>query len=297
MTRTTTGWTDASSPRWGEQHAIAALALVAAAVAGLLAAADPAAAAVAVLVAVVVTAVLPLGYDGFMGLLVGLLAAAGLVGAKQLAGAWTPASFWRSLLTTLLLLLLGWAAGRLGKRLRAGGRAAPASQDVAAFGSLGLVHEAAALARLEEEATRAERHRRPLSLLLVRTSVIDSSIDPPSAAAAQRVTARQLEAALRLTDVPFALSPDVIGAILPETAEDGAWEVVGSVLERAADATFTDRARRMRLRLGDHAELAAGIASAPGDGREAGQLLAAALASLDAGLPAGTPDDRPVDGL
>lgn len=284
MTRRTTGSTEAR-PRWGEQHALAGLALVTAAAAGLLGAADPALTAAAVLVAVSAAALIPLAFDGFVGLLVGLLAAAGLAAAKQLTGTWTVESFWRSLLTTLLLLLLGWAAGRVGKRLSAGERAVPRTADVAAFGSLGLVQEAAAVARLEEEAARAERHHRPLSLLLLQTRVTDDELDQASLDAAQRVAARQLEAALRLTDVPFALSPDLVGAILTETGEEGAWEVAGSILERAADATFTDRARRTRLRLGDHADLAAGIASAPEDGRGARQLLAAALASLGASVP------------
>lgn len=283
--------------RWGERQLLAGVSTVAAVTAGVLAASDPLPAALAVLLAVVVTVVVPLGFDGFVGLLVGLLASSGLVVAKQLTGSWTPEAFGRSLLTTGALLLAGWAAGRLGKRLRAMGGRPPTTEDVAMFGSMGLVDAAAATARLEEEAMRAVRHGRPLSVLLMRTTATDDALDPASTAAALRVAARHLEAALRRTDVPFALSPEVVGAILPETGPEGAWEVAGSVVESAVDSSFTHRARRERVRLGEHTDIAAGIASVPIDGRDAESLLSAALASLGdveraeagVGSPGGTP--------
>lgn len=290
MRRATAGLTD-NVPRWGERQLFAGVVAVTAATSGVLAASDPLPAALAVLLAITVTAVVPLGFDGFVGLLVGLLSSTVLVLAKQLAGAWTPESFGRSLLTTAALLLSGWAAGRLGKRLRALPGRPGRAEDVAVFGSLGLVDGAAATARLEEETSRAARHSRPLSVLLMRTSITDPALDPASAAAALRVAARHLEAALRLTDVPFALSPELVGAILTETGPEGAWEVAGSLLETAADAGFTHRTGRERIRLGEHADIATGIASMPVDGRDAKSLLSAALASL--GEDVGAVADRP----
>jgi hypothetical protein len=239
--------------------------------------------------AVVLAGIVPLAFDGLVGLLVGLLAAAGLAGAKQLLGTWTFASFDRSLLTTVLLLLLGWAAGRLGKRLRARVQNSPArrNQEAMAFGSLGLIPEVAALARLEEEVERAMRHGRPLSVIVVRTTLMDSTLDEDTASGARRVAARQFESALRRTDVPFALAADLLGAVLVETSDAGAWEVAAIVLERAAEAGFADRGRRGRLTLREYAELSAGISSLPDDGTDAQSLLDAAIAALDS--PAGTP--------
>jgi GGDEF domain-containing protein len=270
---------------------------VAAAVAGLVSAADPSPTRVAVLLAVVVAATLPLAFDGLVGVLVGLLAAAGLAGAKQLLGTWTFASFGRSLLTSLLLILLGWSTGRLGKRLRARANTAPAhrDQDAMAFGSLGLIPEAAALARLDEEVDRATRHRRPLSVILVRTTLTDATLDEDTASRARRVAARQFEGALRRTDVPFALAADMLGAVLVETNSDGAWEVAANVLERAGAVGFADRGRRHRLTLQEYAELSAGIASLPEDGTEAQDLLSVALAALDAQVLTRTPSATGVE--
>lgn len=286
MTRAIPGSTDEPEvePSWTESHSIAATAIAAAAVAGLVSAADPVPVRIAVLVAVVVAALVPLPFDGLVGLLVGLLAASALAGTKQLLDAWTFDSFGRSLLTTGLLLLVGWASGRLGKRLRTRGRVpvAARSRDVTAFGSLGLIPEAAALARLEEEVERATRHGRPLSLVLLRTTLTDSTLDEDAAAGARRVAARQFESALRRTDVPFALAADLMGAILVETSAGGAWEVAAYVLEQAATAGFADRGRRGRLTLAEYADLSAGIASLPDDGRHAQALLDVALAALDA---------------
>ncbi|MFC5380882.1 hypothetical protein [Aquipuribacter nitratireducens] len=279
MRHQTAGSTEPRRRRpWGERQAFAAVALVTAAVVGALTVGDPAVPATATLVAVAVCAVVPVAADGLVGLLVGLLSAAALVVVRQWTGAWTPESFGRSLATTVLLLLLGWAVGRLGKRLRGSSRPEPSLAQAAAFGSMGLVTEVVAEARLEEEALRAQRHRRVLSVMLVRTSVVDGSAD--RADAAQRVAARHVEAALRRTDVPFALAPDLVGAILPETPAEGAWQVAGSLLERVADTTFTDRDERSRQRLGDHATVAVGIATLPDDGADARTLLAAALRSL-----------------
>jgi GGDEF domain-containing protein len=78
--------------------------------------------------------------------------------------------------------------------------------------------------------------------------------------AAHRAVARLVETLLRDTDVPFALGPNELGAILPETSAAGAWDVVGPVLDAATRAAFTVRQQDERRSLVECAELSAGLA-------------------------------------
>lgn len=274
MARLTTAWT--------EQHRGVAVVLTAAAAAGVVAGLHDGWVLAAAAAAVLVTVVTALRLDGFGGIVVGLATSAAVIAAKQLGDRWTADGFWISLALTLSLLALGWSIGRLSSSL---GRAArsPAIVGVQpAFRSLGLLSEADALDRLDDEILRSRRHRRPLCVLVLRT-VVPDGVSPIVRDGAARAVARTLEGRLPPTDVPFALAPEVLGAILPESDERVAWDLVGPILDAAASASFGDRDAGTRHSVGDHAELLVGIAALEDGHATAGDLLAAARAAVDVG--------------
>ncbi len=277
MGRLTSAWTD--------RHVAVALALAAAAAMGAVAMAEPAPYDVVVGVLLLLAAAAGLSTDPFGGIVSGLAAAAVAVAAKQLGGAWSPSSFATSVVTTLGLLVLGWVCGLAGGRLRTRRGDSPADPGAAgsspAFGSLGLLTAEYALPRLEDEMARARRHGRPLAVLLVRMYVTDDSLDDRARRAARRSVARLLESLLRETDVPFALTPEEIGAILPETDTVAAWDIAGPVIEAASHASFTDRETGDRRGLADSVELHASLVALTDDLSRAEDLLRAARAALD----------------
>lgn len=258
---------------WTEQHVPVALALVAASLTGAVAMAVAAPYSSYGLAAVVLTAVCTLFLDAFGGLVLGFATAAAVVLALRLSGHWTAASFVTDLALVLGLVATGWLAGMVSAGIHArrvgeeeGGGTRPA------YGSLGLVTAEVAESRLEEEVMRARSHGRPLSVVVIRVTIIDPALDANARNAAQRAVARLVESMLRDTDVPFASPPDEFGAILPETDGPTAWEVLGPVLDAAARAAFTVREQDERRNLVDCAELHVGLATL-GDQTSGGTAL------------------------
>ena len=267
---------------WTDRHVAAALGLLVAAAGGAAAVAQPGRQWVVALSAVLATAVLALFFDAFGGLIVGLATAAATVLAQQLAGQWTAENFLTSLALVLALILLGWSAGvvsgRLHRQRRTAGEAEGVDPVTPAYGSLGLLTADVALARADEEVVRARRHDRPLTVLVLRVTLVDESLDAAARTAAHRAVARLLETLLRETDVPFALSDNELGALLTETDFAGAWDVVAPVLEAASRAAFTVRQDDERRRLVDAAELHAGLAVLGRTHPDADSLVAGARA-------------------
>lgn len=280
-----------------------AVALVAAAAAGMTVMAEPAPLDAVGAVLVVAAALVCVRLDAFGGIAFGVAAAAAFVGVKQLLGAWDAASFWVSLASAVALVLLGWAVS-----VAAGAARPPGQQDIAggslapaAYGSLGLITGDVAASRLEEEVSRARRHGRPLSLVLFVTRLADDDVPEGTHRAARRSVARLVETLLRETDVPFALVEDEVGAILPETGPDDGWQLVGRLLDGLGSASFASRGGGERMRLADHAEVLVGLARLEDGHRDGQQLLAAARRAalpsedqLSAGLEPAV--ERPVVG-
>ena len=263
---------------WTEQHVPIALALLVAALAGAVAVVEPGPYPLIGLAAVVATALGGLFLDAFGGLVLGVGAAAAMILGRRLTGRWTPESFETSLVLVLSLVTLGWLVGMVSAGVH-GRQGADSGGDDAvtpAYGSLGLLTADVAAARLEEEVARARSHHRPLAVVVVHVRIIDRDLDPLAREAAHRAVARLLETLLRDTDVPFALSPDELGAILPETDAAAAWEVLGPVLDAATHAAFTVRAQDERRNLVDCVELTAGLAALADEPTDAGTLLAVA---------------------
>ena len=204
----------------------------------------PQSAFVAAVVALV--AVVSLATDLFGGLVLGLAGAAALVVVKRVTGYWDSSIFWPSLVQTVALLAVGGMAGRAGRALGTSGGLAPApTADVRplapVYGSLGLLPAHVALARLDEEVERARVHRRPLTLVMFVTTITEATLDPEAREAALRAVARLVESQVRVIDVPFAVSVDQVGVILPETGWSDAWDLVGPIVDAINRAHFVVR--------------------------------------------------------
>ncbi len=264
---------------WTKQHARVA-ALAATIVAAEAAAAyEPGYYRLTSSLVIVVTVVAALFVDGFGGIVVGVAGAAAAITLKRFTGAWTDDTFTTSLALTVALVTVAWLAGMVSSDVHN----RPLSRDpdaplAAAQGSLGLLPGDAALARLEDEFIRARQHRRPLSVVVLSIHVTET-LDAVARQSASRSVARLLETLLRDTDVPFALAPSEIGAILPETSGTDAWDVISPVLDAASHATFTVREQGERRSLADVAEVRTGLASLTDRDYDASALLAAARTS------------------
>ena len=278
--RLTSGWTD--------RHVVVAVAVVAAGITGVLTRAERAPFHLVVGVALVATVGLALSLNAFGGMVAGIAAAAGVIAAQQWSGAWDEDVFLGSVESTLGLVVVGGLVGMAGSRLR-GREVVDGPGPAPAYGSLGLLTAEVALSRLDEEIARARQHARPLTVVLVWTDITDQTLSEDARRRAHRTVARLVESLLRETDVPFALTTDEVGAILPETNADAAWQLVGPVMDAATRASFTVREEDQRRSLADCAELHAGLVSLSEDCADADELMAAARRSVheDEALPPG----------
>jgi GGDEF domain-containing protein len=212
-----------------------------------------------VAVAVVVAALPSLALDVWGGALVGLAVAALLVAVRQAADLWGPDVFGPALVETVALFAVGALAGRAGARLRPVTRPAAGSHIAPVHGSLGLIDEAAATARLEEEVIRSRRYGRTVSLALLDVHLTEDGLPVEGRRAACRAVARLVEGRSEPAHVPFALADDRFGIVMPDTGAAAAWEVVGRVLEAVGTTEVTYGAGRISRSLHDTVEVLAGI--------------------------------------
>jgi GGDEF domain-containing protein len=193
------------------------------------------------------------------GLVIGLLGAAALVGARQVLGRWDVDEFWYALAQVLGVVVVGVSAGAVGSRLRWGTGGAVAG-DGPVRPALGLLGPDDAIVRLDEEVERARDHRRPVSLLLVDVDLLDQGLDEEGRRRALRAVARTFESRLLPSDVPFAATDDFLGAILPETGTAMAWDRVARVLDAVREVRFSGGADDRQRPLSDVVTLHIGLA-------------------------------------
>ena len=279
MARVTTDWT--------EQHISVAGAMLSTAITGGLAALGEGPYAVWGIAALLLTVLGAMATDAFGGIVAGFVGAAVVITARQLGGAWTPADFGQALALSFCLVVVGWATGIASVRMRPAVDVRAVADAEPAFGSLGLLPAPLALARLDEEVTRARRHGRPLTVVLLLTEATDPELTWAARSALHRTVARLVESLVPDTAVPFALAPDEVGAILPETDEQAAWDLLGPVVDAAGRASFTVREQDDRRSLADCAELHAGLVQLSDDTPDADRLLAALEDTVRAGAAAG----------
>jgi hypothetical protein len=122
-----------------------------------------------------------------------------------------------------------------------------------------------------------------LTVVLLSAEAIDPTLSDVGRGALHRTVARLVEALVPDSAVPFALAPDEVGAILPETDEHDAWELLGPLVDAAGRASFTIREQDERRALADCGELHAGLVSLSDDVLDADGLLAAVRRTVRAG--------------
>jgi diguanylate cyclase (GGDEF)-like protein len=155
--------------------------------------------------------------------------------------------------------------------------------------------------RLGEEVVRAQRSRRPLSLLMLDLDDFKLVNDTFGHLFGDRVlvwVAERIRSTLRVTDLPARYGGDEFAVILPETDPDAARRTADRILETFRDQPFETEGRGP-VPIG----VSIGIASHPMSGRTATQLIAAADLGLYEvkrarnqgieGAPDGLPTDAP----
>jgi diguanylate cyclase (GGDEF)-like protein len=151
--------------------------------------------------------------------------------------------------------------------------------------------------RLAEEVGRAKRGRRPLSVLMLDLDAFKLVNDTFGHLYGDQVlswTAEIIRSTLRTSDVAARYGGDEFAVLLPETSADDATKAADRIREAFASAAHVGQAgQRVDV------SLSIGVATFPGDGRTATELIASADAALyrdkrdpEARQPA-TPPARP----
>lgn len=231
-------------------------------------------------VAVGIVAVGGLFTDVFIGLAIGLVAAALVAASQLLAHRSATDAPWAYVATLVLLVLLGGVTGTASERLRRERRRqlrAEAMAVIPAGGSLGLLGLDDAQLRLVEELARAHRYSRPFSIITLRAHVDPRALSPDDVRRARRAVARVLESGLHSTDTPYVIDEETFGVLLPETTADNARLVADSLAAEAGNATFADRTAGERRAVRDVTELGVGVREVMGAEVEAREQQAEAL--------------------
>jgi len=275
------------TPGWTERHslvAVAALASLAGAGAGLMEAGKQSAMVIATLAIVFVLA---LAWDGWVGLVIGMGGAGLLAFARQATGTWTPADFGPAAFESAMLIVTGLSAGRVGSLLREmrGASSGAGRDNGGVFGSLGMLPADLALVRLEEEAVRGTAYHRPLSLMLLDVSVEAPDLDASGHEEVFRAAARVTETMLRDLDIPFQFAPHRIGAIFPEADVTAATIATGRIFEAILTADFIDRGSGRRRSLASAMAARVAVVTLGPSLPTAGELLDAAITALDSPAP------------
>jgi GGDEF domain-containing protein len=244
---------------WTERHTAVAVLVLACTVASLSGLSEPQPLPLWVAVAVAVASLVSLALDVWGGALVGLAVAALLVAARRATDLWSADVFVPALVETVALIAVGALAGHAGVRLRPVTAPVTGSHIGPVHGSLGLIDEAAATARLEEEVARSRRYGRTVSLALFDVHLADDALSGEGRRAACRAVARLVESRSEQAHVPFALAEDRFGIVMPDTGAAAAWGVVGRVLEAVGTTEVTYGASRTSRSLHDTVEVLAGI--------------------------------------
>ncbi|WP_353510865.1 hypothetical protein [Intrasporangium sp.] len=248
-----------------------------------------------IMLAVVILAAMgaSLARDGYLGVVIGLVGAAGLIVLKRLSGDFAAREFFVIGAEVLTVIVAAWVVGILGEHLRTSldhvarpvvGTISPASS------ALGVLSTDVGMFRLEEELGRFHRTGEPLSLALVESSPLAYASDvdeDPAVAAARRAVARNVESVTAQLDVVFVLDERTLAVIMPSTDAVAGMEALGRIALAASAATFSGPLDRSRQFVADHLALRTAFVSASGaDGRADG-LVDEALELLSGGTAQG----------
>jgi PleD family two-component response regulator len=190
--------------------------------------------------------------------------------------------FGPALVETLTIVVVAALAGHTGNRLRTPRLPrADTTATVADYQTLGLLSAKGALARLEEESVRTERHRRSLELALLDVDFIDDSLPFEGRGAALRTVARIVGSRTPELDVPFAFGRERLGIIFPDAVGGRVGETVSAVLDSVAEAQFMFQADRQPRPLAEAVQLFVGLATHSSRRPTSEALLDAATRALE----------------
>jgi GGDEF domain-containing protein len=251
-------------------HLVATAALVLAL--GLLAGQDVPRVALVAAVATLLTGAVAALLDGLLGIAVGLVGAVVVVAAHREWGGWEVVD----VVQAVLVVALGWSAGMTGSYARRTARhlATPPHGAVApSLHTLGLLDAASARLRIDEELRRRAGTDRPLTVVLLRVEHLVGGVDEAVRRGVTKAVARAVEASTREADVPFALTDDVLGVVLPDTDEGHAWRVLGEVVQDVLGTSFALRSDGRRVSLRDAVALHSVLVAADESTRTAEHIL------------------------
>lgn len=270
-------------PGWTDRHSLVALPAVLALVAAAAGVAEGRIEGLLLVGAAAAVFAIGLAGDAWVGLIVGLGAAALVIFVRQAAGSWVPGAFALAAVESAALIGTGWAAGRAGSGLRVARAFGTHDGDEAGavFGSIGMLPADLALVRLEEEVSRARSYRRPLSVAILAVETVDPELDADGRNEVFRAVARVAETMLREMDVPFLFAANRIGAILPETGGVAAAIATSRILEAVSTGGFIHRRRNQRQSLAGAVAVRLAVVSLTPSVRTAGDLLDRAIAALE----------------
>jgi diguanylate cyclase (GGDEF)-like protein len=132
--------------------------------------------------------------------------------------------------------------------------------------------------RFGQEAVRARRTLRPLSLLMLDLDafkLVNDTFGHLLGDEVLRWTADIIRATLRASDIPARYGGDEFAILLPDAGEDEAARTAERLADAFAASTFCHDGR-ISVPIG----VSIGVATFPGDGRTAAELIAAADAGL-----------------
>lgn len=178
-----------------------------------------------------IQAVLGMKKGGILALLVCSIS----ILVKQFIGAWAGENLEFNLLEVFLMAVTFVLVGSFNDALRAYFEEfAAAKQKLKILdledSSVGLIRPAIGLLRLKEEVDRAIRFRRPIVLVLIRTSFpADREWSVDEKQSVLRAVATTVKDTTRVLDIPFMVSDDKVGLILIDTEINGANKVINNI--------------------------------------------------------------------
>lgn len=223
------------------------------------------------------------------GLTVGAVGAIGAsvvsIEISRLLGTWDGSVYLPVSLLVVKFALAAVCGSALRSSVRALGTQRPGGETMPANGSLGLLHRSVAQRRLEEEIERAAFTGSALSVVWIRTRLLDDRTGQPDRGRVLRVVSRTVESVMDVVHFPVAFSDEDIVGILAETDTAAAERLVERIRRSCGSATLLVGPARTRQRFSDLATVDVGLVSHPLHGTTAAALVEAARSAI-----------RPTDG-